>query len=84
MYEHHILNYFCLAWIHLIKFRFNLIIFFKKNPTNIEKLEYIYGVYICDKIVLVIESKNLHIYFKTNKVVSHEREKTDHTHWETI
>jgi len=35
--------------------------------------------YICDKIVLVIESKNLHIYFKT-KVVSHEHEKTDHTH----
>jgi hypothetical protein len=71
MYEHHILNYFCLAWIHLIKFRFNLIIFLK-NPTNIEKLECM--EYICDKIVLVIESQNLHIYFKT-KVVSHEHGK---------
>jgi hypothetical protein len=57
---------FFLFWIYLIRFRFNLIIFWK-ILTNIEELEHM--EYICDKLIPVIKFENFHIYFKTRVVV---------------
>jgi hypothetical protein len=50
MYEHHILNYFCLFQVKIFIFRFNLINYFEKL-NNMEEFEH--SEYICDKIIFV-------------------------------
>jgi len=56
MYGHHILDYFCLFEIYLIKLKINLINFFK-NPTNNGNLECM--EYICDKIIPIKKFEKL-------------------------